>query len=135
MQGVYLILFDCDGTLVDSQHMIIEAMEQAFRGEGLEPPAPDDVRRIVGLSLHDAVEVLVPKEQLNGKTNRLVDSYKSAFADLRLAQCPPNAKRADVQPDGSCFVLHLLSKTLLDVFDCFYFWFQYSSHAIFSRVE
>lgn len=83
MQGKYLILFDCDGTLVDSQYMIHEAMEQAFTGEDLDPPAIADVRRIVGLSLHDAMSALLPKDAASGTANRLVDSYKQVFAELR----------------------------------------------------
>ena len=33
-----LVLFDCDGTLVDSQHAIVHAMETAFTRVGLALP-------------------------------------------------------------------------------------------------
>ena len=32
-----LIIFDCDGTLVDSQHLIVEAMNRAFEASGVDP--------------------------------------------------------------------------------------------------
>ena len=35
-----LVIFDCDGTLVDSQHIIIKAMKTAFEAHDLTPP-PD----------------------------------------------------------------------------------------------
>ncbi|MEE9589550.1 MAG: HAD hydrolase-like protein, partial [Hyphomicrobiaceae bacterium] len=32
-----LIIFDCDGTLVDSQHMIVSAMTTALAQNGISP--------------------------------------------------------------------------------------------------
>jgi haloacid dehalogenase superfamily, subfamily IA, variant 1 with third motif having Dx(3-4)D or Dx(3-4)E len=56
---VRLCLFDCDGTLVDSQHTIVAAMQAAFRAVERPPPSADAVRGIVGLSLTDAVAALL----------------------------------------------------------------------------
>lgn len=50
-----LVIFDCDGTLVDSQHVIVAAMEHAFARAGLAAPARDAVLSIVGLSLPEAI--------------------------------------------------------------------------------
>ena len=33
-----LVVFDCDGTIVDSQHLIAAAMAETFSAEGLTPP-------------------------------------------------------------------------------------------------
>ena len=56
-----LVLFDCDGTLVDSQRMIIMTMARAFERAGLPPPTDDATRAIIGLSLPEAVaSALVP---------------------------------------------------------------------------
>ena len=61
MNAAYrLVVFDCDGTLVDSQHLVVEGVRRAFRNLGLVPPAPAAVRRIVGLSLAEAVAALHP---------------------------------------------------------------------------
>jgi phosphoglycolate phosphatase len=46
-----LAVFDCDGTLVDGQADVCWAMERAFTRAGLPAPDPQEVRRIVGLSL------------------------------------------------------------------------------------
>jgi phosphoglycolate phosphatase len=55
-----LIVFDCDGTLVDSQATIVACAQAAFAAEGLEPPAAPAIRRIVGLSLAEAMLALLP---------------------------------------------------------------------------
>ena len=52
---IRLIVFDCDGTLVDSQATIVDCAQAAFRAEGLVAPSADAIRRIVGLSLVEAV--------------------------------------------------------------------------------
>ena len=57
-----LAIFDCDGTLVDSQHAIFYSMSAAFTRYGLPGLSRESVRRIVGLSLHNAISVLVPEE-------------------------------------------------------------------------
>src|SRR3546814_10938670 len=46
-----LALFDCDGTLVDSQHNICTAMDRAFDAVKLAPPPRHHTLEVVGLSL------------------------------------------------------------------------------------
>src|SRR3546814_7531129 len=55
-----LAVFDCDGTLVDGQAEVCDAMEAAFVEAGLPPPSRNTVRRSVGLSLNAAMRQLVP---------------------------------------------------------------------------
>ncbi len=79
-----LAVFDLDGTLVDSQHMIAAAMAAAFAGLGLAPPDGAAVRRVVGLSLGAAVARLAPG--LEAPVHRELETgYKDAFAALRRA--------------------------------------------------
>lgn len=81
MSDLKLIIFDVDGTLVDSQGDILGAMRGAFASEGLEPPVREDVLGIVGLSLPQAMERLVPELGVVRRT-RLVEAYKSAYGAL-----------------------------------------------------
>ena len=76
-----LAVFDCDGTLVDSQHAIVACMASAFAQEGLEAPTLADVRRIIGLPLAECMLRLVPDETT--RHARLVEAYKDAFFKLR----------------------------------------------------
>jgi phosphoglycolate phosphatase len=78
-----LVIFDCDGTLVDSQHGIVAAMSEAFAGEGLAVPARDTILSVVGLSLDIAVARLVPEGSDLERVDRLADAYKEAFVALR----------------------------------------------------
>ena len=73
-----LVVFDCDGTLVDSQHMIVAAMNRAFDAHGLEALPREQVLSIVGLSLEEAIQALVPHVEAPIRT-RITESYKGAF--------------------------------------------------------
>jgi len=77
-----LAVFDCDGTLIDSQINIIRAMESSFQRHGLAPPDSHDTRRIVGLSLVEAMQALLPDAD-HALHLSLADDYKSAFQRLR----------------------------------------------------
>lgn len=79
---VRLVVFDCDGTLVDSQHMIIEAMRMAFDDHALPTPGDLAVRRVVGLSLPQAVAALLPAHPLDACL-AIGESYKKAYMALR----------------------------------------------------
>lgn len=71
-----LIIFDIDGTLIDSQNLIVEAQRRTFVAHGLEPPTRERSLSIVGLSLLEAFTVLVgPK----GPAAEMVESYRQAF--------------------------------------------------------
>lgn len=78
-----LVIFDCDGTLVDSQHVIVAAMEDAFRNNGLVLPARHSILGVVGLSLVTAVEQLLPGESDPGFAVQLAEDYKASFAHRR----------------------------------------------------
>jgi len=78
-----LILFDIDGTLMDSQHMICAAMDLAYRGQGLACPSPAAVRAIIGLSLENAMRQL--SAGADHPIEGLVASYKEAFTTMRQA--------------------------------------------------
>lgn len=77
-----LAIFDCDGTLVDGAHNICLAMEDCFARAGLDPPCRAATRRIVGLSLVEAMEAMVP-EGGPDLHRALADDYKRAFGRLR----------------------------------------------------
>ncbi|NMM46608.1 HAD-IA family hydrolase [Rhodospirillaceae bacterium KN72] len=80
--GPYLIVFDCDGTLVDSGHIIVDTMSAAWRAEGLTPPAADDIRHQIGLPLGQAIANLHPDGDRDS-VDRLCDAYKNVFVSGR----------------------------------------------------
>lgn len=75
-----LVLFDVDGTLVDSQNIIVASLREAFLAYDLEPPNRERSLSIVGLSLAEAFTVLLgPKAPIEG----LVKAYKDVFSVFR----------------------------------------------------
>jgi phosphoglycolate phosphatase len=81
--GMRLILFDVDGTLVDSQQMICAAMAEAYGHHGLVCPPREKVLSIVGLSLDDAFLKL--SNGADHPVQSLTARYKEAFFTLRAA--------------------------------------------------
>ncbi len=79
---IRLAVFDCDGTLVDSQHAIVASMAAAFGAEKLEPPEARRVREVIGLPLAEAIARLLPEAD-DDDHGRLVGHYQDAFQELR----------------------------------------------------
>lgn len=82
-----LVIFDVDGTLVDSQNDIWAAMRLAYSTQNQPAPSRAAVLDIVGLSLPVAFAHLSP-DLNDAERDALVDSYKSAYADLRRRNGP-----------------------------------------------
>jgi len=76
---VKLIIFDIDGTLIDSQNLIVEAQRRTFIAHGLEPPTRERSLSTVGLSLLEAFVVLVGPD---GPAAAMVESYRGAFQSV-----------------------------------------------------
>lgn len=79
-----LAIFDCDGTLVDSGATIYRALAAAFEQHGLEIPPPEVSRKVIGLSLTDAMAALLPGTSSEHHA-ALAEDYKRAFWNLRAA--------------------------------------------------
>ena len=79
-----LAIFDCDGTLVDSGATIFAALKISLERNGLEVPPPEQCRRIIGLSLVEAIATLRPELDADRHID-LAEDYKRAFMDLRAA--------------------------------------------------
>ncbi|MEL6478405.1 MAG: HAD-IA family hydrolase [Pseudomonadota bacterium] len=76
-----LVIFDIDGTLVDSQAHILASMSYAFAKTGLALPPRHDCLGVIGLSLPQAMAVLVP-EASAAEIARLVAFYKESWTTL-----------------------------------------------------
>lgn len=74
-----LAIFDCDGTLVDSGATIHRALKLAFESHGLDCPPPATSRKIIGLSLVEAMAALAP----DANHEALSRTYKDAFFAMR----------------------------------------------------
>jgi phosphoglycolate phosphatase len=94
-----LLIFDWDGTLMDSEAHIVACVEAAARDLDLPIPSQDAIKDIIGLGLLEAVNILFPdhKEGLhleiasryrvhffkdNGSPSQLFDGAREVLADL-----------------------------------------------------
>ena len=55
-----LIVFDWDGTIIDSHGSIIECMQESSRDMGLPVPERGRAGHVIGLGMHDAMKIAAP---------------------------------------------------------------------------
>ena len=79
-----LAIFDCDGTLVDSGAPIYAALRASLEQNGFAVPPPAVSRRVIGLSLIEAMAALLPDASPQHHL-RLAEDYKQAVMALRAA--------------------------------------------------
>lgn len=75
---IKLIIFDWDGTLMDSAAKIINCLLAAVQDVGLPSLDRDAVRQIIGLSLKDAFNALFPDASLE-QHRELIERYRLHF--------------------------------------------------------
>ena len=74
-----LVIFDVDGTLIDSRRLIHAAQVATFEAHGMVPPSEAAVLSLVGISLGPTFERLVGKD---GPVEAMVETYKNVFNGL-----------------------------------------------------
>lgn len=78
-----LVLFDCDGTLVDSAGLIHEVMARTFEHFGHERPAVAATKSIIGLTLDIAIARMQGKPHVDDEAIAMTAHYKSIYMDVR----------------------------------------------------
>jgi phosphoglycolate phosphatase len=73
-----LIVFDWDGTLMDSAAAIAEALQDSCGDLGYPVPSDKDARHIIGLGLRDALEYILPDVDV-AEHPKIVDRYRYHF--------------------------------------------------------
>ncbi len=78
-----LIVFDWDGTLVNSIPRIVAAMQAAAQALGYPVPATDRIHSIIGLALDVAIQRLFPETEA-AEQARIIGAYRQQYTDT----CP-----------------------------------------------
>jgi phosphoglycolate phosphatase len=73
-----LVVFDWDGTLIDSAGTIVECIQESARDMGLEVPPRERASHVIGLGLHDSLRFAVPGLAA-GQYVEFVDHYRRHF--------------------------------------------------------
>lgn len=79
-----LIVFDWDGTLVDSVDWIVECIQSGARQEGLREPEKYSIQDVIGMSLSGAMRTLfdgVSEEHIQ----RLVKCYRANYLSRQIS--------------------------------------------------
>jgi len=99
--SVRLIIFDWDGTLMDSETQIVHAMHGAIGDMGLEERSADQCRNIIGLGLKEAIDALYPGCDAAFQ-DRFVERYRHHWFSI--------AHTSELFP-GASETLHLLKES------------------------
>ncbi|MNT93449.1 Phosphoglycolate phosphatase [compost metagenome] len=75
-----LIMFDMDGTLIDTEALIVEHMTATFVSAGLTPPTTAQSRRVIGLSLPVAIATLLGTE-VTPLAEKMTEDYRGHYRD------------------------------------------------------
>lgn len=85
LEKVRLVVFDWDGTLMDSIHHIIHAMQGAARQLGQPEFAETRIRDIIGLGLPEAVATLLPDADVSLQED-FCDAYREQYRAIPSTQ-------------------------------------------------
>ncbi|MDR2238938.1 MAG: HAD-IA family hydrolase [Zoogloeaceae bacterium] len=77
-RNYHLIVFDWDGTLLDSAGAIVACMQAAAVDLGLPPPEEGAVRHVIGLGLHDALSQALPQAPVSDYP-RIAERYRHHY--------------------------------------------------------
>lgn len=75
-----LLVFDWDGTVMDSTGAIVRAAERAIADTGLPHRTPDSIREIIGLGLRESWDWLFPDQGMES-FGKFVESYRTHFVE------------------------------------------------------
>ena len=100
-----LVVFDCDGTIVDSQAGIVLSMEHAFKSLRMIPPTREQTLAVIGLSLLEAFSALAPEAEYATRAE-LAERYKAAFREMN-----PDPSESDILfPQAKETIAHLAGR-------------------------
>ena len=74
-----LVLFDCDGTLVDSAKLIHEVMARTFVDFGHARPDIAETKAIIGLTLDIAIARMQGKPHVDDEALAMTAHYKATY--------------------------------------------------------
>ncbi|MDH5766449.1 MAG: HAD-IA family hydrolase [Gammaproteobacteria bacterium] len=75
-----LLIFDWDGTLMDSEARIVDCLSAACLDHGFTPPPNEQLKDVIGLGLREALKKLHPEEN-ETVIEKLADSYRQQYLE------------------------------------------------------
>ena len=84
---VELVIFDWDGTLMDSEAKIVNCFRKAAADVEIDYPGDEATRNIIGLGLKEALDILLPGLS-DAIRQQVVDRYREHFLYLDETEMP-----------------------------------------------
>ena len=82
-----LLIFDWDGTLMDSERKIVNCFHAAVRDTGIDPVDDERIRNVIGLGLKEAMDELFPQHD-DATRIRVSDAYREHFLHKDKTEMP-----------------------------------------------
>jgi len=88
IEKIRLIVFDWDGTLADSEAMIVSAMQKTIQELNIPVTNDDKIRNVIGLGLDEAIHFLYPKMEPRDR-RQFADEYRQQYLMLSAGGITP----------------------------------------------
>jgi len=79
LRGIRLVIYDLDGTLIDSTEAIVETFDTILRDEELPVPAPGVVESLIGEPMQNILKRLLPPDRQD-QVQHFWDAYIAVYA-------------------------------------------------------
>ncbi|MGV6816573.1 MAG: HAD family hydrolase [Thiotrichales bacterium] len=73
-----VLIFDWDGTLMDSESHIVSCLARSLASVGAEPQPDDVLKQVIGLGLNEAMRQLLPDVE-NAVIEQTAEAYRAQF--------------------------------------------------------
>jgi len=74
-----LLVFDWDGTLMDSQQEIVNCFQSAAKEINLAMPTEDEIHNVIGLGMFEAVQTVFPELDSKVSQRDFIEAYRRYY--------------------------------------------------------
>ena len=111
MNGLTAVLFDVDGTLVDTNYLHVVCWWEAFGQAGFDVPMAR-IHRAIGMGSDQLLDALLPEDRDRDEDGSVRAAHSALYATYWSRQRPLRGARAAVY-DGPADLLTLLPDSIL----------------------
>lgn len=83
LSGIRLVIYDLDGTLIDSTEAIVDTFNTVLAAEGVASPPRGVIESLIGEPMPEILKKLLPPERC-GEVQRFWDAYIPVYAKISL---------------------------------------------------
>jgi phosphoglycolate phosphatase len=107
LSGIRLVIYDLDGTLIDSTDAIVDTFNTILAEEGVSLPAPGVIESLIGEPMPEILKRLLPHDR-RGDVQHFWDAYIPVYARI-------SPEKTRVLPGASETLRTVTARSLLRV--------------------